>query len=151
MKILAKNRRAFYDYEIIEKYEAGLMLLGTEVKSAKSGHINISEAYVVITNEEAFLLNAHISEYKYGNIQNHEPRRTRKLLLKKRELRRLIGTTKQRGYTIIPLQVYEKKGWLKVEIAVGKGKRKYDKREKIKKREADREIERAMKWQKKGY
>lgn len=151
MKVFARNRKAHYEYEIIEKYEAGIALLGTEVKSVRNGRVNLSEGYVVIRNEEAYLINVHISPYKQGNIFNHEPLRSRKLLLKKREIKRLMGLIQQKGLTIVPLQIYDRNGWIKVEIAVVRGKKKYDKRETIKKREAQREMERIIKWQKKGY
>lgn len=151
MKVYARNRKASYEYEIIEKYDAGISLRGTEVKSIRAGRVNLTEGYIVVRNAELFLINVHISEYKQGNIFNHPPRRSRKLLLRKREINRIIGTVQQKGLTMVPLLMYDNGGWIKLELAVVRGKKKYDKRESIRKREADREIERAMKWRKKGY
>lgn len=143
-KVVATNRKAYHDYFIQETYEAGISLLGTEVKSLREGKVNLKDSYVIVKNNEAFLLNCHISPYSHGNIQNHDPLRTRKLLLHKREINRLWGALSQKGLTIIPLKVYFKKGKAKVEIGLAKGKRKYEKRESIRKKEARREIERYL-------
>jgi len=146
MEILAENKRAFYDYEILEKYEAGLKLFGNEVKSIKSKRMNLSGSYVLIRNGEAYLLNAEIPPYQPKNISSsYEPKRTRKLLLKKREINSLSFKTKQKGLTLVPLKVYNKNGLVKLEFALAKGKRLFDKREKIKKREIQRNIERIKK------
>jgi SsrA-binding protein len=144
-KIVTTNRKAFRDYHIHETYEAGISLLGTEVKSLRAGSANLKESYVIIKDEEAFLLNCHISPYSHGNIQNHEPLRTRKLLLHKKEINRLWGNISQKGFTLVPLKIYFKKGKAKVEIGLAKGKRQYEKRATIKEKEAKREIERHMK------
>jgi SsrA-binding protein len=145
IKIIATNRKAYHDYFIQETYEAGISLVGTEVKSLRAGKANLKDSYVHIKNGEAFLLNCHISPYSHGNIQNHEPLRTRKLLLHKREIEKLWGKLKQTGLTLIPLKLYFKDGKAKVEIGLAKGKRQYEKRETIKKKEAAREIERHLK------
>lgn len=145
MPVLAINPRAKYDYEILETYEAGIVLAGYEVKSIKTGHIGLKGSYVTIKNNEAFLINAQISPYQPKNTpDDYEPSRSRKLLLHKSEIKSLIGRIKQKSLTLVPLLVYTKKGKIKLEFAVGKGKRKTDKREKIKKREAERTIERAL-------
>ena len=146
MPTLAVNPRAKYDYEILETYEAGIVLAGYEVKAVKTGHLSLKGTYVTIKNNEAFLINAHISPYQPKNTPaDYEPNRLRKLLLNKQEIKTLIGRIKQKGLTLAPLRVYTKRGMVKLEFAVGKGKRKIDKREKIKKREAERKMERALK------
>ncbi|MBI5641714.1 MAG: SsrA-binding protein SmpB [Nitrospirae bacterium] len=145
MKIITQNRKAFHDYAIEETVEAGIMLVGTEVKSLREGKANLKDSYVLIKNAEAFLLNCHISPYSHGNIMNHDPLRTRKLLLHKKEIARLQGKAIQKGYSLIPLKLYFKGSHVKVEIGLARGKKQYEKRETIKKKEADREIERAMK------
>lgn len=144
-KVVTKNRKAFHDYFIQETFEAGLSLVGTEVKSLREGKVNLKDSYILIKNGEAFLLNCHISPYSHGNIQNHDPLRTRKLLLHKKEIGKLWEKTSQQGLTIIPLKIYFKNGKAKVEIGLAKGKRQYEKRDSIKEREAKREIERHMK------
>ena len=146
-KIIATNRKAYHDYFIQETYEAGISLLGTEVKSLREGRANLKESYALIKNGEAFLLNCHISPYSHGNIRNHEPSRTRKLLLHKKEIDRLWGNISQKGLTLIPLKIYFKRGKAKVELGLGKGKRQYEKRATIKEKEARREIERHLKRQ----
>ncbi len=145
MKIVAQNRKAFHDYQIEETYEAGIMLTGTEVKSLRDGKANLKDSYVLIKDGEAYLLNCHISPYSHGNIMNHDPLRTRKLLLHRKEITKLQGKAAQKGYSLIPLKIYFKGPRAKLEFGLGRGKRQYEKRETIKKREADREIERAMK------
>ncbi len=145
MKAVAENRKAYHDYFIEEKYEAGISLLGTEVKSLREGKANIRESYVLIKEGEAFLLNCHISPYSHGNITNHDPLRTRKLLLKKTEIERLKGKITQKGYTLVPLSIYFKGPYAKIEIGLAKGKKLFDKREALKEKEAGRQIERALK------
>ncbi len=145
MKIVAQNRKAFHDYSIEETVEAGIVLTGTEVKSLREGKANLKDSYVLVKDSEVFLLNCHISPYTHGNIMNHDPVRTRKLLLHKKEIARLLGKTIQKGYSLIPLKIYFKDSRAKVEVGLARGKKMYEKRESIKKREADREIERAMK------
>lgn len=145
MKIVCQNRKAFHDYTIEETMEAGLHLLGTEVKSLREGKANLKDSYVLIKDGETFLFNCHISPYSHGNIMNHDPLRTRKLLLHRKEIERLRGKMQQKGYTVVPLKLYFKGSRAKVEIGLAKGKRVYEKRETIKEREAKRTIERAMK------
>jgi len=145
-KVFAKNKRAYFDYEIFEKYEAGIELYGFEVKSVKTGHLSLKGSFVIIKNMEAFLINAYISPYQANNTpKDYDPLRTRKLLLKKNEIKSLIGKQKQKGLTLVPLKAYNRKGKIKIEIGLAKSKKKFDKREKIKKREFERERERALK------
>lgn len=152
MPTIAYNKRATFDYEIIESYEAGIVLYGHEVKSIKSGHMGLIGSFVVIKNNEAHLLNAYIPPYQPKNIPTgYDPYRSRKLLLRKSEIASLVGKTQQKGLTLIPLRVYTKKSLIKLEIGLAKGKRKEDKREIIKKRESKREIERAMRESFKNY
>jgi len=139
---IARNKRARFDYHILDTFEAGLVLKGTEVKSLREGKANISDAYGIIRDGEAFLLNLHISPYERGGYTNHEPDRTRKLLLHRKEIRRLIGAVEREGLTLIPLELYFKKGVAKVALALGKGKKLHDKRETERSRDADREIAR---------
>ena len=146
MKLVAENKKAYFNYEILEKFEAGIVLLGHEVKSIKSGRINLAGSYVVLRNEEAFLINANIPPYQPKNVpQDYNPGRARKLLLKKLEIKYLIGKTQERHLTLVPLKVYTKKGKIKLEFGVGKGRKKADKRELIKKREIEKEIKRELK------
>ncbi len=143
---ITSNRKAFHEYEIIEKWEAGIALVGTEVKAIRDGRINLSDAWVEIkTENEATLRQAHISPYSHGNIHNHEPLRPRKLLLKKKELIKLFEAVGEKGLTVIPLRVYLKGQRVKIEIGLGRGKKNYDKRESAREREANREMERALK------
>ncbi|MBM4330142.1 MAG: SsrA-binding protein SmpB [Deltaproteobacteria bacterium] len=144
-KILCLNKKARHEYFIEETYETGIALLGTEVKSLRIGKGNLKDSFVRIEDEEAFLHNTHISPYPYGHQFNHEPERVRKLLMHKQEIRRLSGKTNERGYTLIPLKIYLKSGKIKLEIGLAKGKTLYDKREDLKKRSADREMEKALK------
>jgi len=144
-KSIASNRKAHFNYEILEKFEAGISLVGSEVKSLRAGNANLSDSYAVIQNNEAFLLNCHISPYTQAGPFNHDPLRTRKLLLHRHEINKLIGKTQEKGLTLIPLRLYFKKGRAKVELGLGKGKKLYDKRETIKRREQDREMAKAMK------
>jgi len=145
MSVLAENKRAYFDYEILETYEAGLVLYGCEVKAIKTGHISLKGSYVVIKNREAFLINAFIPPYQPANTPSeYGPERSRKLLLKKLELESLIGKSKQKGLTLIPLKLYTKHRKVKLEFAIARGKRKIDKREMIKKREVEREMRRHL-------
>lgn len=145
MNIVSQNRKAFHDYNIEESIEAGIALVGTEVKSLREGRANLKDSYALIKNNEVFLVNCHISEYSHGNITNHEPLRTRKLLLHREEINRLRGKVAQKGYSLIPLKIYFKGSVAKVEIGLARGKAKYEKRESIKEREAKREISKALK------
>lgn len=145
LKIVTQNRKAYHDYHIEETYEAGIALKGTEVKSIREGRVNLKDSYVLIKDAEAWLLNCHISPYSHGNIMNHDPLRTRKLLLHKREIQRILGKSMQKGYTLVPLKLYFKGPYVKVEIGLAKGKRVYEKRESIKEKEARRDIEKALK------
>ena len=150
IKIIAENRRARADYAIDETYEAGLVLTGTEVKALREGRANLKESYGDIIGGEAWLVDCHISPYGHGNINNHEPTRRRKLLLHKREIGRLIGRVNERGMTLVPMKMYFARGRAKVEIGVGKGKKFHDRREELKKRDANREIERALRERNRG-
>jgi SsrA-binding protein len=145
MKIVCQNRKAYHDYFIEETFEAGISLVGTEVKSLRDGNANLKDSYVLIKDSEAFLFNCHISPYSHGNILNHDHLRTRKLLLHRKEIERLKGKIAQKGYALIPLKIYFKGPFAKVEIGLAKGKKQYEKREAIKERDAKREIEKAIK------
>ncbi len=146
MKIYAENKEAHFNYEILEKLDAGLVLIGQEVKSIKEGKATIKGAYVVITNNEAFLIGATVPPYQPNNApKGYNPARSRKLLLTKKELNYLIGKSEEHGLALIPLKLYDKYAMIKLEFGIGKGKKKRDKRESIKKRETDREIERSLK------
>lgn len=145
MALIAKNKEAFFNYEIEETLEAGIQLLGHEVKSAKSGQVSLKGAHVTIHGSEAVLVNAHIAPYKYaGELQGYDPARSRKLLLKRKEIDSIIGKYKISGYAVVPLELYTKKGLVKVKLGIGRGKKKWDKRESIKRKEADRKISRAL-------
>ena len=144
VKVIAQNRKARHDFFIEEVYETGIALKGTEVKSIRGGKINLKDGYARVENSEVFLYNVHISPYEQGNIFNTDPLRVRKLLLHKREIRKLIGYVQQKGYSLIPLRVYLKNGLVKVELAVARGKAKYDKRQDIAKRDADRKIQKEL-------
>jgi len=141
---VAVNRRAYHDFFIDEKYEAGVMLTGTEIKSVRNGRANLRDGFVRIENSEAWLENVHISPYAQGNLMNHDPLRPRKLLLHRKQISSLIGKVKQKGYTLIPLRIYITRNHAKVEVGLARGKRQYDKREAIAEREAKREIARAV-------
>ena len=145
IKIVAQNKKARFNYEILETYEAGIELKGTEVKSVRMSKVNISDGYVSIDNSEAYLKQVHISPYEQGNIFNVDPLRVRKLLLHKSEINKLIGETTLKGYTIIPLKVYLKRGKVKVEIGLARGKKLYDKRESLAKKDADRRMQKELK------
>jgi SsrA-binding protein len=143
MKTIAVNRKAFHDYEILDKIEAGIALAGTEVKSIRAGQVTLKDSFVEIQNQEAFLLRCHITPYLNASFFNHEPERKRKLLLNKREIHRLDQKVKERGFSIIPLQVYlTPKGIVKIEIALARGKRAYEKKQKLKERDIKREMDR---------
>jgi SsrA-binding protein len=144
-KVVATNRKARHLYEILETWEAGLILTGTEVKSLRAGHATMADAYADLRDGEMFLLNFHINPYEQGNRFNHEPMRPRKLLMHRRELRRLIGRTVEKGLTLVPLQVYFRGGWVKVEVALARGKKTFDKRRDIADREMKRELDRSLK------
>ena len=139
---IARNKRARHDYQLLETWEAGVVLTGTEVKSLRNGKANLTDAYGVVNNGEVFLLNLHISPYEQGNQFNHEPTRTRKLLLHKKEIRKMIGAVERQGLTLIPLELYFKKGIAKVALALGKGKKLHDKRADERKRDDEREMAR---------
>ncbi|HUP58839.1 MAG TPA: SsrA-binding protein SmpB [Thermoanaerobaculia bacterium] len=144
-KLIASNKKAYHDYFVLQKFEAGLALTGTEVKSLRAGRANLKDSYVAFERGEAYLTGAHISPYTHGNLQNHEPERKRKLLLHRRELEKLRVEVTEKGLSIVPLRLYFKSSKVKVEIAVVRGKKQYDKREAEKAREADREAAQAMK------
>ena len=146
IKIAAQNRKAFHDYFVEDKYEAGIELFGTEVKSIRAGTLNLKDAYCTVKDGELFVHGMHISPYEKGNIFNKDPVRTRKLLMHKREIRKLHALIKQDGYTLVPLSVYFKNARVKLEVGLCKGKKNYDKRETAAKRDAQREIERNMKF-----
>ena len=141
-RISISNRKARHDYFIIEAFEAGIVLTGTEVKSLRKGNANLQDSYAELRSGEVWLEGMHINPYEHGNINNHEPRRKRKLLLQKKQIRKLIGGMKEKGLTLIPLSVYFKGPYAKVELALARGKKSYDKRDAIAKRESDRDIAR---------
>ncbi|MEQ2528852.1 SsrA-binding protein SmpB [Robertmurraya yapensis] len=143
-KVIAQNKKAFHDFFIEETFEAGIVLQGTEIKAIRAGRVNLKDSYAQIKNGEMFLLGMHVSPYEQGNRYNHDPLRTRKLLLHKKEINKLIGETKEAGYSIVPVKLYLKNGFAKVQIGLAKGKKKFDKREDLKKKEAKRDIERAF-------
>ena len=145
-KVISNNKKAYFLYEIIETYEAGIQLTGTEVKSLREGRVNLRDGFAQIRNGEAWLLNVHISPYQAsGAYFNHEPRRTRKLLLNRREISKLTGSIEQKGLTLVPLKMYFKGNWVKISIGLGRGKKIHDKRETIKRRQDQRDMARAMK------
>lgn len=144
VRSLAQNRRALHDYHVLERVEAGVALTGTEVKAARAGKIQLKDSYVAFDGDQAWLIGAHISPYSHGNRQNHDPERKRKLLLKRREIERLFGRTQIKGQTVIPLAVYLKGNWIKLELGLAQGKKLYDKREAEKRRVLDREMEEAV-------
>lgn|SRR5690625_4295872 len=144
-KPIAQNRKASHDYFIEETYEAGLVLQGTEIKSIRAGKVSLKDAHVRIINGEAQIINMHIAQYEQGNRFNHDPTRSRKLLLHRREIDKLFGLIQQKGYAIIPLKLYIKNGFAKVLIGLGKGKKQFDKREDLKQKQMKRDIDRAMK------
>lgn len=143
-KLIAKNPTAFHNYTIENKLEAGIVLSGTEIKSIRNGKANLKDSYAVIKNGEVYIVGMHISPYEQGNIFNKDPLRDRKLLLTKREINKLVGLTKQKGYSLVPLNMYFKGSLVKIELGVGKGKKLYDKREDIAKKDAERRIRQQM-------
>ena len=149
-RLVASNRKAYHDYFIDETLEAGLVLLGTEVKSLRAGRANLRDSYVEPRGGELYLVGAHISPYEQGNIANHEPRRPRKLLVHKDELRRLLAKVAEKGYTLVPTRLYFSGPHAKVEVALARGKRQYDKRVALAKRDAQREVERELRGRQKG-
>ena len=150
-KMVAQNRKARHDYSILDTFECGIVLTGTEVKSLRLGRASLVDGFATIDDGEVFLRNVHIPEYTEGSWTNHEPRRTRKLLLHKAEILRLVGKTKESGLTLVPLSLYFSDGKVKVEIALARGKRSYDKRQDLAKRDADREVQRALGRRNKGF
>jgi SsrA-binding protein len=145
IKIVTDNRKARHEYEILETYEAGIALQGTEVKSLRAGKANLKDAFARIENGEIFLYNMHISPYEQGNRFNHDPKRTRKLLMHKYEINKLFGAVREKGLTLVPLKVYFSRGRAKVELALAKGKKLYDKREDLAEKDAKRDMEKAFK------
>lgn len=145
IKVIATNRKARHEYFLLDTYEAGLVLKGSEIKSIRAGHISLAQAYVNVDGNEAWLVNAHVAPYNEASRNNHDPLRVRKLLLHRKEIRKLSDKVRQKGATIIPLRIYLKDGKAKIEIALAKGKRHYDKREEIAKRDAQREMDRRYK------
>ena len=143
-KLIAQNRKARYDFTIVDTVEAGIVLTGTEIKSIRAGKINLKDGFAQIRHGEAYLLNVHIAPFEQGNIFNHEPTRTRKLLMKKKQIARLLGETQSSGFTLVPLKVYIKNGYAKVLIGLAKGKKQYDKRETLKRKDQERDIQRRL-------
>ena len=141
---IARNKRARHDYHVLETWEAGIALTGTEVKSLRGGKANLTDAYGIVKDGEVYLLNLHISPYEQGNVFNHDPTRTRKLLLHRREIRRMIGAVERQGLTLVPLELYFKHGKAKVALALAKGKQAHDKRDDLRKKDDEREMARAM-------
>jgi len=144
-KILTENRKARHDYFIDDEYEAGIVLLGTEVKSLRLGRVNLKDSYAKIKNGEVFVHQMHIGQYPFAHYDNHDPLRPRKLLLHNHEIKKLIGKVQEKGYSLIPMRVYFKKGKVKISLALARGKRKYDKRETIRNRDEKRDMERSLK------
>jgi SsrA-binding protein len=141
---IARNKRARHDYEVLETWEAGLVLQGTEVKALRAGQANLNDAFGIVRDGEVFLVNLHIAPYSHGGNYNHDPTRTRKVLLHRREIRRLIGSVERKGLTLVPLELYFRGGKAKVRLALGKGKQAHDKRDDLRKRDAEREIARVF-------
>ncbi len=146
IKIICKNKKAHFNFEIDYSFEAGIALMGSEVKSLRAGRANLSDSYAKFHQGELFLVDAHISPYDFANRENHDPLRERKLLVHKREIKKLLGKVSERGFSLIPLKLYFKNGKVKVELALAKGKKSFDKREAIKKKEQRRELERLVKY-----
>jgi SsrA-binding protein len=141
---IARNKRAAFDYEILDTWEAGLVLTGTEVKSLRAGKATLNDAFGVVRDGEVYVINLHIAPYEQGSYNNHPPTRTRKLLLHRQEIRRLIGAVERQGLTLVPLELYFRRGRAKLKLALGKGKKLHDKRETLKRKDADREMARAL-------
>lgn len=151
IKIISENRKAFHDYYIEDRVEAGIILTGTEIKSIRNGRVNLKDSYARLDNGEVWVHQMHISPYEQGNRFNHDPLRPRKLLLHRSEINKLIGKIQQQGLTLVPIKIYLKKGMAKVELAVGQGKKNYDKRQALAEREGKRDIERALRDRNKSY
>ncbi|MDR6225666.1 SsrA-binding protein SmpB [Desmospora profundinema] len=149
-KVVARNKKALHEYHVEDTFEAGIVLTGTEIKSIRQGRVNLKDSYALINKGEVFLLNMHISPFEQGNRFNHDPTRTRKLLLHNREIAKLIGLTQQKGYTLVPLDLHLRNGFAKVQLALAKGKKLHDKRQAVAKRDADREIRRQLKERMRG-
>jgi SsrA-binding protein len=149
-KLICNNKKAYHDYFVEEKFEAGMVLFGTEVKSLRQGKANLNDSFVQIKNGEAFLNNLHISPYEFGNRENQDPDRLRKLLMHKKEIVKLFSKIREQGYTVIPLRLYFKNGMVKAELGLAKGKKLYDKREDLKKKDSKREVDQAMKQARRG-
>lgn len=145
VRMICQNKKAFHDYEILETFEAGMVLQGTEVKSLREGRANLKDSHAKIRGDEVFLYGLHISAYRHASYNNHEPERLRKLLLHRREIKRLVGKTVERGLTLVPLKLYFKQGKAKVELALARGKKMYDKRETLKRKQEAREMDRIRK------
>lgn len=145
IKVVCKNPKATQDYVLEDRFEAGIELVGSEVKSLRNSQASLKESFAVVNNDEVYLINSYIAPYEGANQFNHDPKRKRKLLLNRREIKKLVGKALIRGYTLVPIKLYFKNGWAKLELAVGKGKRTYDKREDIKKKDAELEARRAVK------
>ena len=145
IKTIATNRKAYHDYHILDTYEVGIVLTGTEIKSIRAGRVNLGDSYATVRDGEVWLINMHIAAYSHGQRENHEPRRERKLLLHRQEINRLIGKVQEKGWTMVPLRLYLKDGRAKVDLALVRGKRQYDKRKAIAERDYDREMRRAVK------
>lgn len=150
-KLIAKNPTAYHNYTIEDKLETGIVLSGTEIKSIRTGKVNMKDCYAIIKNGEIFIIGMHISPYEQGNIFNKDPLRNRKLLLNRKEINKLIGLTKQKSYSLIPISLYFKGSFVKLELGIGKGKKLYDKRQDIAKKDAERRINQAMKEKNKGF
>ena len=144
IRVVYNNKRATFDYEILERFEAGLVLTGTEIKSVRDNKVSLQQSFVQARGDELWLLEANIAQYIHGNRENHEPQRPRKLLLHRREINRILTNLTQKGLTVVPIRLYMKGGRAKVEIALARGKRKFDKRDDIARRDADRQVERAL-------
>lgn len=140
-KLIAKNPTAYHNYEIIDKIEAGIVLYGTEIKSIRNGKVNLKDSYAIIKNGEVYVYGMHISPYEHGNIFNRDPLRSKKLLLNRTEINKLIGMTQQKGYSLVPIKIYFKENLVKLELGIGKGKKLYDKRQDLAKKDAQRQIE----------
>ena len=149
-KLICNNKKAYHDYFIEEKFEAGMVLKGTEVKSLRNGKANLNDSFALVKNGEAFLHNLHISPYNFGNRENHDPDRMRKLLLHKKEIGKLFSMIREQGYTVVPLRLYFKEGLVKVEVGLAKGKKLYDKREDLKKKDMRKDVAVALKERNKG-
>jgi len=151
IRVIARNKKALHDYHILDRYEAGIVLTGSEIKSIRAGQVNLRDSYALVKDGELWLMNAHIAPYHQANRENHEPRRTRKLLMHRREINRLAGKLQEKGLALIPLQLYLKNGRAKIELGLGKGKKQYDKRAALREKESRRQLARAVGRRRKGY